>query len=224
MILKKHEEMEKQIERKMKLWWLMVVVVLLIVSLCCSGIETPEFTVVHSEPDFEIRRYGNSSWISTPLRSSSFENATHDGFHRLYQYIHGANTNSTQLKKTAPILTSVFPSVQGLSDFFVRFYVSKKFEGAPPRPVQGLNIQLAMWGSHCMAVRKFYGYAKDSTVSKEVEALQSSLSTKLQITISSIGKNGFSVAQYNASFRLVGRLNEVWMNISGASLEGCPSN
>ncbi|KAK9104406.1 hypothetical protein Scep_021250 [Stephania cephalantha] len=193
-------------------------------SLCCSGIETPEFTVVYSEPDFEIRRYGNSSWISAPLPSSSFEKATQDGFHRLYQYIHGANTNSTQLKKTAPILTSVFPSAQGLSDFFVRLYVSKKFEGAPPQPVHDLNLQLAMWGSHCVAVRKFYGYAKGSTVSKEVEALQSSLSNKLQIAISSIGKNGFSVAQYNASFRLVGRLNEIWINISGVLLEGCLSN
>lgn len=45
-------------------------------------IESPQYTVVHSESDFEIRLYRPSSWITTPVEDISFSKATQIGFHK----------------------------------------------------------------------------------------------------------------------------------------------
>lgn len=46
------------------------------------AIESPQYAVVHSESDFEIRFYRKSTWISAPVQNPSFEKATKNGFHR----------------------------------------------------------------------------------------------------------------------------------------------
>lgn len=47
------------------------------------AIESPPYTVVLSESDFEVRLYRETSWMSALVRgTSSFEKATEDGFHR----------------------------------------------------------------------------------------------------------------------------------------------
>lgn len=48
----------------------------------CYAIESPQFTVVHSESDFEIRLYRVAAWMSAPVKDISFEKATRNGFHR----------------------------------------------------------------------------------------------------------------------------------------------
>lgn len=53
-----------------------------------QAIESPQYKVVHSESDFELRQYGESAWMSALVgETTSFEKATKDGFHRLiYQH------------------------------------------------------------------------------------------------------------------------------------------
>ncbi|KAL0441036.1 UNVERIFIED_CONTAM: hypothetical protein Sradi_0042500 [Sesamum radiatum] len=48
----------------------------------CKGLESPQYTVVHSESDFEVRFYRESAWMTAPVDEISFEKATKDGFHR----------------------------------------------------------------------------------------------------------------------------------------------
>ncbi|KAA8533189.1 hypothetical protein F0562_033278 [Nyssa sinensis] len=200
------------------------ILVFLCSSCFCNATESPQYKVVHSESDVEIRLYGESSWVSALVSdATSFEKSTKDGFHRLYQYIHGSNLNSSRFKMTAPILTSITPSANG-SDYFVRFYLSSKYEGGPPQPYPELNLLFDKWKSHCVAVRQFSGFAKDDNISKEKEALVTSLDNILSGTTDNMkDKNSYTVAQYNASNHLSGRLNEVWMNVSGFTAEGCPS-
>jgi SOUL heme-binding protein len=45
------------------------------------AIESPQYTVVHSESEFEIRMYHATAWISAPSDKIYFEKATKDGFH-----------------------------------------------------------------------------------------------------------------------------------------------
>nr|POE44785.1 hypothetical protein CFP56_79396 [Quercus suber] len=52
----------------------------------CQAIESPQYTVVHSESDFEIRLYRQSTWMSAPAKDLSFEKATKFGFHRCYYF------------------------------------------------------------------------------------------------------------------------------------------
>ena len=61
--------------------WVVVVLCLGILGLC-SALESPQFTVVHSESDFEIRLYRGSTWMSAPVKDISFDKATKLGFHR----------------------------------------------------------------------------------------------------------------------------------------------
>lgn len=49
------------------------------------AIESPQYTVVHSESDFEVRLYMESSWMSALVpgtTSFNFEESTKYGFHR----------------------------------------------------------------------------------------------------------------------------------------------
>ncbi|XP_059655069.1 uncharacterized protein LOC132302221 [Cornus florida] len=191
----------------------------------CNAIESPQYKVVHSESDVEIRLYPQSFWLSALVpAATSFQNSTQDGFHRVYQYIHGANLNSSELAITSPVLTSINQSAAHESDYSVRFYLSAKYKGAPPLPNPELDLLIDKWRSHCVAVRKFSGFAKDDNINKEMKALVVSLGKILTERAASIeDKNSYTIAQYNASFHLSGRLNEVWINVSGFTADGCPS-
>ncbi|KAM7484205.1 hypothetical protein LguiA_000214 [Lonicera macranthoides] len=201
-----------------------------LVLLCscghCQAMESPQYTVVRSASNVEIRLYRESLWMSALVRSgatfSSFNYSTGEGFHRLYQYIHGGNTNSSQISITAPILTTISHG----SDYIVRIYLPAKYMASPPQPNTQLNLQFDKWKSHCIAVRKFSGFAGDDNIKKEREALMSSLD-EMESTEKSVAvledKISYSVAQYNASFHLSGRLNEVWINVLGFMADGCPT-
>ncbi|KAK9277028.1 hypothetical protein L1049_006567 [Liquidambar formosana] len=165
--------------RKMeRVWSLVIILSFDLVVICCDATETPQYTVVHSEPDFDIRLYAESYWMSALVRGISFEKSTEEGFHRLYQYIHGANLNSSRLMMTAPVLTSITPTGHGF-EYLVRFFLPAKYEGIPPQPNPELNLLFYEWRSHCIAVRKFSGFAKDDTINEEKEALVASLDNRL---------------------------------------------
>lgn len=134
----------------------------------------------------------------------------------MYQYIHGANLNSSKLAITAPILTKIPSSTSYGVNYIVRMYVSAHFQGKPPQPNPELKLQLEKWKTQCIAVRKFSGYAKDDNINKEIESLVSSLNKHLDGTSTIIqDTSSYTIAQYNASFRNTERVNEVWIKVSG---------
>ncbi|XXG73408.1 hypothetical protein AAC387_Pa07g2330 [Persea americana] len=192
----------------------------------CIGqaIESPQFTVVHSESDFEIRLYRESSWMSASVLGISFERATRQGFHRLFQYIQGANLNSSRIAMIAPVLTSIVPGEGPLhsSAYYIQLYLPLKFQAVPPLPLPELNLHPDKWASQCVAVRKFSGFARDSNVVKEAERLSISLSRSPWANLTSKGKYAYSIAQYNSPFRFIGRINEVWVDVDSES-DGCQS-
>ncbi|KAL3501154.1 hypothetical protein ACH5RR_035603 [Cinchona calisaya] len=208
--------------------WLLMVLNYLIISLTLINysysIESPDYRVIlQLETDIEIRLYKESLWVSSVVKNpTTFEKSTKDGFHRIYQYIHGANINSSQIMITAPIVTTIFPETHA-SDCYVKFYLPAKYEAAPPLPKPELNLQFERWKTQCLAVRKFSGFAEDESINKEIKALVATLNKiltgKTQILEDT---SAFTIAQYNASFHLSDRLNEVWLNVSGLAIEGCP--
>ncbi|XP_059642269.1 uncharacterized protein LOC132284203 [Cornus florida] len=206
---------------------LMMVNFLCLVGLC-GAIESPQYTVVHCESDFEIRLYRESAWMSAPVKEISFEKATRDGFHRLFQYFQGANLNWSRIPMTAPVLTSIVPGAGPLhsSAYFVRFYLPVKFQATPPLPLPQLNLEAYSWVSHCIAVRKFSGFARDDNIVEEAEKLAVSLSrTPWANSTSSESEYAYSIAQYNSPFRFIGRVNEIWVDVSEESgLDSCKSS
>lgn len=123
---------------------------------------------------------------------------------------------------TAPVLTSIVPGAGPLhsSAYFVQFYLPVKFQAVPPLPLPELNLHPDKWASHCVAVRAFSGFARDSNVVKEAESLSISLSRSPWANLTSKGKYAYSIAQYNSPFRFIGRINEVWVDV-GSESDGC---
>lgn len=64
--------------------WMVLAMAMAVVCAAASpdGIESPQYTVVHAESDFEIRLYRPSTWITTPVEDISFSKATQIGFHK----------------------------------------------------------------------------------------------------------------------------------------------
>ncbi|XP_077232279.1 uncharacterized protein LOC143868135 [Tasmannia lanceolata] len=128
---------------------------------------------------------------------------------------------------TAPVVTSIVPGEGPLhsSAYFIRLYLPLKFQAVPPLPLPELKLHPDKWGTHCVAVRKFPGFARDSNIVKEAERLADSLSrTPWANSTAFDGKYAYSIAQYNSPFRLIGRVNEVWVDINGSETENCQSS
>ena len=100
---------------------------------------------------------------------------------------------------TAPVLTSIVPGAGPLhsSAYFVRFYLPTKFQTTPPTPLPELSLEPYTWDSHYVAVRKFSGFARDTNIVQEAEKLATSF-----------------------PFRIIGRVNEVWVDVNPSGLGG----
>lgn len=128
---------------------------------------------------------------------------------------------------TAPVLTSIVPGAGPLhsSAYFVRFYLPVKFQDDPPVPLPELNLKPYKWRSHCAAIRKFSGFATDDKIVKEAEKLATSLTRSPWANSTSSESNyAYSIAQYDSPFRLISRVNEVWVDINAPELDGCKSS
>lgn len=146
---------------------------------------------------------------------------------RLFQYIEGANLNSSRVPMTIPVLTSVVPEAGPFrsSAYSVQFYLPVKFQATPPLPLPELDLKPDYWNNRCIAVRKFSGFAKDKNIVTEAEKLAVSLSRSVWANYtSSESEYAYSIAQYNSPLSFIGRVNEVWVEVSGSESGGCQSN
>lgn len=135
--------------------------------------------------------------------------------------------NFSRIPMTKPVLTSIVPGAGPLhsSAYFVRFYLPVKFQDVPPLPLTELNLEPVFWPSHCVAVSKFSGFARDSNIATEAEKLATSLGrSPWANSTSDDSKYAYSIAQYNSPFRLIGRVNEVWVDIDGSESDNCRSS
>lgn len=136
---------------------------------------------------------------------------------RLFQYLMGANLNSSRIRMTTPVLTSVVPGAGPLrsSAYSVRLYLPAKFQASPPVPLPELNLHPDRWPGHCVAARSFSGRARDKNVVEEAEKLAMSLSRSPWANSTDYSsKSAYSVAQYSSPFRIIGRVNEVWFDVN----------
>jgi hypothetical protein len=200
--------------------WVRLMLLMSMVMVVFGGIETPTYTVVHLESDFEIRLVRPTVWVSVSVDDISFNQATQCGVHRLIHYIQGGNLNHSQIPITTPLLTGIVTSAGPFfsSAFAVRFYVPSDFQETPPTPFPELDLKVERWGEKCIAVRQFPGFAKDNNVAKEAALLEASLqktpwgpdATKVDARD---GEDAYTIAEYNPPFHIFGRLNEVWVDI-----------
>ncbi|KAJ6882346.1 heme-binding protein 2 [Populus alba x Populus x berolinensis] len=207
-------------------WWLLLLPSIVLLNLVglYKVIESSQYAKVHAKPDFEVRLYVNSTWMSTPVNELSFEKATLFVFNRLFQYIQGANLNYLRIAVIVPVVTSIVPGDTKLTAE-VRFYLPVKHQADLPVPLDELHLKPYAWDSHCVAVRKFSRYAKDENIAEEAKRLADSLSRSPWANLSSTESNySYSIVQYDSPFQFIGRTNEMWADIKVSGADGCKSS
>lgn len=130
--------------------------------------------------------------------------------------------NCSQIRMTSPVLTSIVPGAGPFHSwaYSVKFYLPEKFQADPPIPLAQLRLKSHSRNSTCVGVRKFSGFAVDSNVMVEAEKLAHSLkkSSWANFTTAESG-TAFSIAQYDPPFKVLGRLNEVWVDVKQSFCE-----
>ncbi|KAM3302150.1 heme-binding protein 2 [Capsicum chacoense] len=183
--------------------------------LPCERIECPDYELIESGKDYEIRLYNSAMWMSTPpIDDTSFFSGTTTGFQSLYNYRHGKNIYKEEIGMTVPVLAQVKPSDGpfSTSSFVVSFYIPKKNQPNPP-PAKGLHLQ--KWSKTYVAVRQFSGFVIDDDIPKEAAALSASIAgTKwaeaVEKSQAADDTTVYKVAQYNSPSEFNNRVNEIW--------------
>ncbi|KAI3472885.1 hypothetical protein Pfo_031032 [Paulownia fortunei] len=175
-------------------------------SVNCATEECAPYQVIHSQKDFEIRIYKNSTWISSKLitHSKTYTDGVRVGFTDLFTYIGGYNRQKVAWNMTAPVLTDILPK----SFFKVYFYVPEKFRNNLPTPYGDDIIQpVKLPRRKFAAVTRFSGYLNDATIAAELAALKKSLQgTPWQ---SSAASPDYSAADFNPPWQVEDRVSEV---------------
>lgn len=172
------------------------------------AIEEPRYTVLVSEPPFEVRRYAPFTVAQTHI-AGDFDAASRSGFRRIAGYIFGDNLQTesgTQRKisMTAPV--TVIPEDQGWRMHFVM--PSAENLQTLPRPLNP-QIQLRPVPEHQVVAVRFSGLTTQARIQEHTEQLRHWAHSKnLQLGPTA------QVARYNDPFTLPwNRRNEILIDL-----------
>jgi len=166
----------------------------------CGDNDCPEFTVVETNENFEVRRYSAATWVSTEMTGMTRDEASREGFGRLFSYISGDNEGGVKVPMTAPVTMKVQEGSMTQS-FFIPF----QHQANPPTPSSG-NVFISEVPEHEVYVRSFGGRASADDFSTEANTLKESLVS----AGASFQQDMYMTAGYDAPFQMTGRHNEVW--------------
>ncbi len=190
----------------MKLFFLILLVVIIMAAFSgtwMSRVEQPEYNVIHSKDDIEIRDYKPMILAQVEVAGER-RSAISEGFKVLAAYIFGKNISNEKMAMTAPVMQTKDRGV-----WKIRFVMSQKLEKeSPPKP-NSEEIKLIQEPLRRFAVIQFSGIADDATIKKHTEKLQTFLSGE---KLSVIGEP--ILAFYNPPWTLpILRRNEVLIEI-----------
>ena len=183
------------------------------------AVDEPEYEVVASHGDFELRRYAPMIIAETHVESD-FEGAGNQAFNRLFSYISGNNTARTKIEMTAPVtqeassqkIDMTAPVVQEAdgSGWSVAFVLPADFSWeTAPEPNDSL-VELRLVPERLVAAIRFSGgWGEDRFGSRESELRALLPEHGLQAV------GGAVYARYNAPFTpWFMRRNEVMIPVS----------
>jgi hypothetical protein len=89
--------------RKFVPWFVLALVAVVLTSEVALAVEEPEYEVLKSHSEFEMRRY-EAMIIAETRVDSEFEEAGKEAFRRLFNYISGDNATKAKISMTAPVV------------------------------------------------------------------------------------------------------------------------
>ncbi len=135
------------------------------------AVEEPRYTVLVSDPPFEVRRYAAFTVAQTQV-SGDFDAASRSGFRRIASYIFGDNVQADQgaqrkISMTAPV--TVVPEDQGWRVHFVM--PSAESVQTLPQPLNP-QIQLRPVPEHETVSVRFGGFTTQASIQEQTERLK----------------------------------------------------
>ncbi len=175
-----------------------------------EGLQSPDYTVISSTSEFEIRKYNGYSVCRTSADDADDSDdvnmmdpmAGGDNFNELASYIFGKNTDDDELAMTTPVMTQKNSMEFVLADGLTA--------DTAPAPMSS-KVSLADIPPQTLAVRTFKGLATDGEVRRQREALEDALLAE-GIEFDNLS---LKVAQYNPPYTLPWlRRNEVTLKVT----------
>ena len=168
-----------------------------------KGIETPNYKVIKTLGDVEIREYPNMILAQTKLGSKQYVSSGNSGFSTVAGYIFGGNQQKQKIAMTAPVIMNMSDTDASMS-----FVMPSQYQ-LSDLPVPNSNaVSLVTQDSMTLAVLRFGGFSSDEKIAKYAQILTLVLQEKNIRTKGSLLYMG-----YNAPWDVINRRNEVAFQI-----------
>lgn len=181
---------------------LLIAFVLILLSFTSRKIETPQYRVLKTIDEVEIRQYPAMLVAQTTMSDSGIEKGMNNGFRTIAAYIFGENENNQKIAMTAPVVVKIGDTS---TMFFVMPSSYKKNE--LPRPSSD-KVKISEETEKILAVVTFGGYSSDQKIAKHRQKLENTLRQHQLKTIGS-----FLYMGYNAPWDILNRRNEVAIEV-----------
>jgi len=174
----------------------------------CHDLDCPQFSVVETTADYELRHYNETKWASVFAMGATRDSVNQDMFMTLFHYIDGGNVNHAKIPMTSPVLMKVEHG-QGpncASNFTMHFMLPHDDWTAPIKP-SNPNVEIVSLPPMDVYVQSFGGWAQDKDYTQHVMALYNSLQAKNL----SVDTTVYFDAGYDGPYQFAHRHNEVWI-------------
>jgi DNA gyrase inhibitor GyrI len=182
--------------------------ILFLLSGAAMAVEEPRYTVLVSEPPFEVRRYQAFTVAQTQI-DGDFDAASRSGFRRIASYIFGDNLQADQgaqrkISMTAPV--TVVPEDQGWRVHFVM--PSAENLQSLPQPLNP-QVELRTVPEHEVVAVRFSGFTTQASMQEQTDRLRAWAQAR-QLKLSPTAQ----VARYDDPFTLPwNRRNEILIDL-----------
>lgn len=190
------------------LWISLAIVVvagigLLIVSFTSKNIETPNYKVIKTYDEVEVRLYPKMVVAKTNLADKSFDNQGSNGFRTIARYIFGGNEKNEKIAMTAPVVMNMGDSAS------MYFVMPKSYDKSELPTPNSKNVQIVEVAEKTLAVITYGGFSSDEKIENHRKQLEQILQKNKLKT-----KGAYMYMGYNAPWDIINRKNEVAIELA----------
>lgn len=168
-----------------------------------KGIETPNYKVIKTFGDVEIREYPKLILAQTKLGGKRYESNGNNGFGVVANYIFGGNQQKQKIAMTAPVIMNMSDTEASMS-----FVMPSQYQLSDLPSPNSAAVSLVSQDTMKLAVLRFGGFSSDEKIAKHAQILTQVLEKNNIRTKGSLLYMG-----YNAPWDVINRRNEVAFQI-----------
>ena len=168
-----------------------------------KGIETPNYKVIKTLGEVEIREYPQMILAQTKLGSKQYVSSGNNGFGTVANYIFGGNQQQQKIAMTAPVIMNMSDTEASMS-----FVMPSQYQMSELPTPNSTAVSLVSQDSMKLAVLRFGGFSSDEKIAKYAQLLTQVLKENNIRTKGSLLYMG-----YNAPWDVINRRNEVAFQI-----------